>query len=162
MRMIRTGERVPPIRLARLEDDDLATYDLERLLAGRRAVLVGVPGAWTPTCSRQHLPDFVANAPSLKRSGFDLLICVSGNDPWVMRDWSKWLDPDGEMMFLSDGNLELGRSAGLVQPLTEHYMGERLARFVLVTRNAVVERVNVEPSSATLTCTRSQDVLLAA
>ena len=160
MHAIRVGERLPPVRLGRLDQGQIESVRLEELLAGRRAIIVGLPGAFTPTCSQTHLPDFVANAPSLKASGFDLVICLSANDPWTLDAWARELDPLGRLMFLSDGNLELSRKLGLVRKEPAYFLGERCRRFVLIAENAVVTRLSIEPDAAQMTCTRAEDVLL--
>lgn len=160
MHAVRVGERLPPVRLGRLKHGEIEGVRLEDLLAGRRVIIVGLPGAFTPTCSRTHVPDFVTNAPSLKASGFDLIICLCANDPWTLDVWARALDPLGRLLFLSDGNLELSRKLGLVRREPEYFLGERCRRFVMIVENAVITRLSIEPDLVTLTCTRSGDVML--
>ena len=158
--VLKTGHRVPPLQLARLKDGSPETIDLERHLAGRRAVIVGVPGAFTPVCTAEHVPSFVAQAPSLERAGFSRVICAVGNDPWVTAEWAKKLDPEGRLDFLSDGNFALGRALSAMSSAQELFMGERPTRYLLITRDCVVERLKLEPSPITLTCTRPADVYI--
>ena len=134
--------------------------DLERYLAGRRAVIVGVPGAFTPVCTAEHVPSFIAQAPSLEKSGFSRVICIVGNDPWVTAEWAQKLDPEGRLDFLSDGNFALGRALSAMSSAVELFMGERPTRYLLITRDCVVERIRLEPSPIALTCTRPADVYL--
>ncbi len=132
----------------------------EALFAGRRAILIGLPGAFTPACSGKHVPDFVQQAPRLKASGFDLIACVAANDPWTLEAWSRELDPDRQLVFLSDGNLEFARKTGLTRFDPDQFLGERCRRFMMILNGAVVEKLSVETELAAITCTRSVDVLL--
>ena len=158
--LLKTGQRVPPLELARLRDGAPEPVDLEHYLAGRRAVIVGVPGAFTPVCTAEHVPSFIAQAPSLRKSGFSRVICVVGNDPWVTAEWAYKLDPEGRLDFLSDGTFVLGRALSAMSSAAELFMGERPTRYLMITRDCVVERLKLEPSPVVLTCTRPTDVYI--
>ena len=158
---IGNGERVPDSALAFLERDEIRTTNLVDLSQGVRVIVIGVPGAFTPVCTRAHIPQFVEKTPALLASGFSKVICVAGNDPWVVQLWADQLDPEGRMLFLSDGNLEFGRSCGLSRPLTDYFGGERLDRFTMVVSKGFVERVSVEASPMALTCTSVESCRLA-
>lgn len=160
IRTIRVGERIPPVRLGQLHQGAVTGQYLETLFQGRRGVLIGVPGAFTPACSGTHVPDFVARAPQLKASGFDFIACVAANDPWTLDVWARELDPDRRLIFLSDGNLEFARKTGLTRSDPDQFLGERCRRFMMVLNGAVVEKLSIEPELAAITCTRSADVLL--
>ncbi len=158
--MAKVGERAPAVRLARLRHGALEEVDLEARLSGLRAVVVGVPGAFTPVCTRDHVPDFVANAEALKRAGHDAVICVAPNDPWTLAAWAERLDPHGAVEFLSDGNRDLARALGVLTVDRANFFGERSQRYLLVTQRCVIERLRVEPVFDVLTCTRAEDVLI--
>lgn len=160
MHRIRVGERVPPVRLGRLSHGVVTSQSAETLFQGRRGILIGVPGAFTPVCSGTHVPDFVQRAPQLKASGYDFVACLASNDPWTLDVWGRQLDPEGRLMFLSDGNLEFVRKTGLTRTDPDYFLGERCRRFMMVLNGAVVEKLSVEPELAALTCTRAADVLL--
>lgn len=160
VRTIRVGERLPPVRLGRLRDGEVQSDNIETLCAGRRGILVGLPGAFTPVCSGRHVPDFVDRAPQLKVSGFDFIICIAANDPWTIDVWSRQLDPEGRLTFLSDGNLEFARKTGLSRAEPDLFLGERCRRFMMVVDGAVVEKLSVESEVAAITCTRARDVML--
>jgi peroxiredoxin len=157
--MIKTGERLPDVELGYLEAGDLRTVKPDTAFAGVRAILVGFPGAFTPLCTGRHLPDFVAAWPDFKKLGYDLVAWVSPNDPWTQDAWAAQLDPQNRLRRFSDGNLAFARAAGLTCRPAELFMGERCERFVIVLRDAVVERLSVEPHYASFSCTRS-DVIL--
>lgn len=159
-RTIRVGERVPPVQLGRLRNGMVQADSLEALCAGRRIILVGLPGAFTPVCSGTHVPDFVQKAPQLKASGFSDIVCIAANDPWALEDWRVTLDPEERLTFLSDGNLDFARKTGLTRNDRDLFLGERCRRFVMIVNNAVVERLSVEAELAAITCTRASDVML--
>ncbi|MDM7323123.1 MAG: redoxin family protein, partial [Gammaproteobacteria bacterium] len=82
--------------------------------------------------------------------------------PWALDAWAKSIDPERSIRFLSDGNLELVRAMGLIARESEHFMGERSRRFVMIVQDAVVEKLAVETNILDVTCTRESDILVAA
>ena len=159
---VRVGQRLPPVTLGELVNGEVSRVPLAPLLAGRRAVVFGIPGAFTPICSQRHAPEFVAKAPALRMSGIDLVICIGANDPWTMAAWADSIDPTGQVRFLSDGNLEFAHASGLIESHPDYFLGDRLKRFVMITQDAVIEHLGVENTILTLTCSRVDDVFLSA
>ena len=162
MGMIRKGRRVPPATLAELIGGSVRPVGTEPLLAGKRSLLIGVPGAFTPICHQVHLPEFVARADQFKSAGFQQLLVIAASDPFVLAAWSPTIDPEGKLRFLSDGNLELARKLGLTSQESAFFLGERSRRYTMVVQDAVVERLSVETSALDVTCTRADVVELAA
>jgi len=111
---------------------------------GKRIVLFGLPGAYTPTCSAKHVPGYVANLDALKARGVDEIWCVSVNDAYVMAAWGRDQDAIGKIRMLGDGSAELAKKLGLDRDLTKDGMGIRSRRFSLLVEDGVVQRVNVE------------------
>jgi len=139
---------------------EIESVALERQLQGRKVLLLGVPGAFTPVCTTEHVPELVAHADRLKASGIDRIFCIATNDPWSIALWAEQLDPEGKVEFLSDGNLDFGRALGLTTREPEVFLGERSRRFLMVTEDVVIRHLVVEPNSLALTCTRPGDLLL--
>lgn len=160
--LFQPGDRVPPVTLARLVGGEVQTVSLQAVLARRRVVTVGVPGAFTPICTREHIPGFIATAPKLKAAGYDLILCIAPNDPWTLDAWAAQVDPDEKILFLSDGNLAFARAVGAAITDYPHFLGDTSTRFLMTTRDSVIERLTIEPAPMSLTCTRSEDVLIAA
>lgn len=156
---VRVGQRLPSVRLAKVANDNLETMETDNLFAGKRAVIIGVPGAFTPVCTEKHIPQFVKAADSLKAAGFDMIAVVAPNDPWVMEKMAEQMDPDHKLVFLSDGNLDFIRATGLVSDERQHFMGERSQRYLMTLRNAIVERLNVEQTVLSVSCTSVKDVV---
>lgn len=157
-----TGSHIPNVKLGYVSDDGVASVYTDELFSGRRTIVLGVPGAFTPVCSQQHLPDFIANAERLVQSGFQQLVCIAPNDPFVLDEWRVQLDPLSKLRFLSDGNLDFCNALGLCAMHSELFMGRRSQRYLLIVHDRTIQRVRVEPNILSYTCTRSEDVFLAA
>ncbi|HZZ30825.1 MAG TPA: redoxin family protein [Phenylobacterium sp.] len=155
---LKVGERLPDVELAYLEAGELHTVRPDAVFAGRRAILIGLPGAFTPVCHGRHLPSLVAAWPDLKAAGFDFMAWLSPNDPWTQDAWAAQLDPHNRLRRFSDGNLAFARAAGLTCWASDVFMGERCERFLMILRNAVVEHVTIEPHHMTFSCTSSSAV----
>ena len=111
---------------------------------GKKIVIFGLPGAYTPTCSAKHVPGYVEQLSALKAKGVDEVWCVSVNDGFVMAAWGKELGAFGKLRLLGDGSAEFAKKVGLDKDLTAHGMGVRMNRFSMLVEDGVVKRVNVE------------------
>jgi glutaredoxin/glutathione-dependent peroxiredoxin len=111
---------------------------------GKRIVLFGLPGAYTPTCSAKHVPGYVAHLDDLKARGVDEVWCVSVNDAYVMAAWGREQNAIGKVRMLGDGSAELAQKLGLEADLTKSGMGIRSRRFSLLIEDGIVKQVNVE------------------
>lgn len=151
---IRIGQRLPSVELGRIVGDQLKAVDLDSLIRDRRVVLVGLPGAFTPVCSGRHLPELIGHAPSLRASGIDEIVCVAPNSPWVVHEWAQRLDREGQLTFLSDGNLDLARNSGLSITERSLFLGQCSKRFTMLLLNGIIEKMAVEDTVNALTCTR--------
>ena len=111
---------------------------------GKKIVIFGLPGAYTPTCSAKHVPGYVEQLAALKAKGVDEVWCVAVNDGYVMAAWGKELGAFGKVRMLGDGSGELAKKLGLDKDLSGAGMGLRMQRFSLLVDDGVVKRVNVE------------------
>ena len=111
-------------------------------LKGKRVVIFGLPGAFTPTCSAKHVPGYLANLDKLKAKGIDEVWCVAVNDGFVMASWGKEEKAIGKIRMLGDGSAELAKKLGLDFEIPG--MGVRMKRCSLLVDNGVVKQVNVE------------------
>jgi glutaredoxin/glutathione-dependent peroxiredoxin len=111
---------------------------------GKRIVVFGLPGAYTPTCSAKHVPGYLANLDALNGRGVDEIWCVSVNDAYVMAAWGRDQHAIGTIRMLGDGNAELAKKLGLESDSTKAGMGVRSRRFSLLVEDGVVKQVNVE------------------
>jgi len=139
---IQVGQQIPETTLKRIREG-IETVDTHALFAGRKVVLFGVPGAFTPTCSARHLPAFVEQFARFRDRGVEVY-CMAVNDPFVMKAWAAGQDvPDGLLM-LADGNGELTRALGLELDASASGMGTRCRRFALYADDGVVRGLWVE------------------
>jgi peroxiredoxin len=119
----------------------VATGDL---FAGR-VVLFAVPGAFTPTCSNQHLPGYIKNADAIKAKGVDKILCVSVNDAFVMQAWGEQQRAGDKVIMVADGNGDLAKALGLTMDGSKFGMGLRSSRYSMLIEDGVVRRLNIEP-----------------
>jgi peroxiredoxin len=157
---ISVGERVPQATLGCIVDGELQSVQLHDYIAARRVALVGVPGAFTPVCSCEHIPDLIASAPQLRRSGINETIVVVPNSPWAVDAWAREVDPMGRLTFLSDGNLVFARALGVAMSFPDLMLGDTSARYLMVVERGVVLRLNIEKQINHLACTRGRDALM--
>lgn len=136
--------------------EEIATGDLFR---GRRVVVFAVPGAFTPTCSDEHLPGFIVQADALKAAGVDEIVCLAVNDPFVMRAWGEAHGATGQISFLSDGNGEWTRALGMERDMHKAAMGLRSKRYAMLVEDGVLKWLGVDESG--LANSRAEAVLAA-
>ena len=143
---IEVGEAVPSATLKHLTPDGIKDFDLADLFDGKKVILFGVPGAYTPVCSTKHLPGYVAEAENLKADGVSAIACISVNDPFVMSAWGEQYGADGKVLMLSDTGANFTRSLGLSLDLSDIGLGERSQRYSMIVENGIVSTINVEKS----------------
>jgi glutaredoxin/glutathione-dependent peroxiredoxin len=141
---IKVGDRIPVGTFKRLSTDGIVNIDTTTLLKGKKVVLFGLPGAYTPVCSVSHLPGFVAKSAELKAKGIDDIACISVNDPFVMQAWGKEHGADGKVTMLSDADGSFTRAIGLNLDLPEYGLSGRSERYSMVVEDGVVKTINVE------------------
>ncbi|MGA7266822.1 MAG: peroxiredoxin [Aestuariivirga sp.] len=144
---IKIGDKLPAADFAVMTADGQQKLATDVVFGGRKVVLFAVPGAFTPTCSMNHLPGFVAAAEQIKAKGVDTIACVAVNDVHVMNAWGKHAGAEGKIMMLADGNGEFARATGLNVDLKPYGMGERSKRYSMIVENGVVKQLNVEDKS---------------
>lgn len=126
--------------------DGIKDVELSTLMASRKIILFGLPGAYTPVCSTSHLPGYVAQAEALKAEGTAEIACISVNDPFVMSAWGAQHGVDGKVLMLCDPEAAFTRSIGMELDLKHIGLGERSQRYSMVVEDGVVREINVEKS----------------
>ena len=121
-------------------------HDVLAMSKGKKIVLFGVPGAFTPLCSVQHLPGFVTHADSIKAKGVDEIWCLSVNDAFVMATWGRDNQAGGKVRMMADGSAVYTKALGLDRDLTGGGMGIRCFRFAMIVEDGVVSYIGVEGS----------------
>lgn len=143
---IKVGDKIPSGALAHKTSEGISQVSTDDLFKGKKVVLFAVPGAFTPTCSAQHLPSFVQNADKLKEKGVDTVACMSVNDPFVMEAWSKDQGVGEKVMMLADGSAKFTNALGLDLDLVERGLGVRSQRFAMVVEDGTVTHIMVDPA----------------
>jgi peroxiredoxin len=141
---ISAGDKMPSGAFGVMTDSGPGALSTDELFAGKKVVLVSVPGAFTPTCSMNHLPGFVEQAAQLKAKGVDTVACMAVNDVFVMDAWGKDRGVGDDVVMLADGNGEYARALGLEMDGTAFGMGMRGQRFAIVVDDGVATHVAVE------------------
>ncbi|MCO5549390.1 hypothetical protein L7F22_002861 [Adiantum nelumboides] len=145
MAPIAIGDRLPDGTLSHFDaNDSLQQVSIHSLAAGKKIILFGVPGAFTPTCSMKHVPGFIDLAPQFKSKGVDELICITVNDPFVVKAWGKTYEGNNSVLLLADGSAKYTHALGLELDLSEKGLGIRSRRFALLVDNLVVKVANIE------------------
>jgi peroxiredoxin len=141
---IKPGDKLPDATLMHLSDAGPVPISTEELFGGKTVALFAVPGAFTPTCSNQHLPGFIEKSEELRAAGVDTIVCMSVNDAFVMGAWGQQQGANGKVMMVGDGNAELTQKMGLSVDSSGFGMGTRSVRFSMIVRNGEVETLNIE------------------
>ena len=140
---IAVGDRIPDSVLTQMSEQGPQPVSTADYFSGRKIVLFSVPGAFTPTCSAQHLPGFVEHVADFSDKGIDAIACMAVNDVFVMHAWGESADAGGIDM-LADGNGEFAAALGLDMDASAFGMGQRSQRFALVADDGVVTQLLVE------------------
>ncbi len=138
---IQVGDKIPTLSVKATDMTDVSTDDL---FDGKKVVLFAVPGAFTPTCSNQHLPGYVEHADAIRAKGVDDIICMSVNDAFVMSAWGEDRGVGDKVRMIADGNGDLSRALGLDFDGSGIGFGLRCQRFAAVVENGIVTKLAVE------------------
>jgi peroxiredoxin len=141
---IGVGDKIPAGALATMGAEGPGPVTTDDLFGGKKVVLFAVPGAFTPTCSAQHLPGFVEKADAIKAKGVDTIACLSVNDVFVMDAWGKDQSAAGKVEMLADGSAALTKEMGTVLDLTDRGLGVRSSRYSMIVDDGTVTQINLE------------------
>ncbi|KAL5008305.1 hypothetical protein ScPMuIL_013886 [Solemya velum] len=154
---IKVGDKLPSAVL--YENDPNTKLNTQDLFGKGKHVLFGVPGAFTPGCSKTHLPGFVENSDSIKAKGVSSISCISVNDPFVMEAWGRAHGVEGKVRMLADTCAQFTKAIDLELDLSEVLGNVRSKRYSLVVTDGVVTSVNVEPDGKGLTCSLAPNLV---
>lgn len=141
---IAVGDSLPHVSFKTMTAEGVKELSSADIFAGKKVVLFAVPGAFTPTCSKTHLPGYVANYEAIKAKGIDTIAVTSVNDAFVMDAWSKSAGADGKVLFLADGSAAFATAIGVTVDLTAAGLGIRSQRLSMLVDDGVVKELNFE------------------
>jgi glutaredoxin/glutathione-dependent peroxiredoxin len=149
--MIKVGDTLPDGVLNEFIEVETAgcsigpnNFNVKDMVKGKKIVVFGLPGAFTPTCSAKHVPGYVAHLADFKAKGVDEIWCVAVNDAFVMGAWAKDQHSQGKVRMLGDGSATWTKALGLELDLVARGMGVRMQRFSMLVDNGVVKTFNLE------------------
>ena len=149
--MIKVGDTLPATTLmefSEVEGEGCSigpnAVDVAKATAGKTIALFALPGAFTPTCSAQHVPGYVQNFDAFKAAGVDEIWCVSVNDAFVMGAWARDQKTAGKVRMLGDGSAAFAQATGLTLDLTSRGMGVRSNRYSMLVKDGKVAALNIE------------------
>ena len=138
---IKVDDCFPDVTFFQLEDGNPKTFKSSQIFNEKKIILVSVPGAFTPTCSNEHLPGYVRLYDEFKKKGIDDIYFVAANDPFVMEAWINSTVEKKKIKYLADSNLELLDATGLEIDLTVAGLGKRLSRFAIFIDNGLIKKI---------------------
>jgi peroxiredoxin len=149
--MLKIGDRVPAGALQEfieVEGEGCSigpnSFDIENASAGKKIAVFALPGAFTPTCSAQHVPGYVQHYDALRAAGVDEIWCISVNDAFVMGAWGREQKTGGKVRMMADGSADFAKATGLTLDLTAKGLGLRSQRYSMLLVDGVVKTLNIE------------------
>ncbi|MFL9827766.1 peroxiredoxin [Rhodoplanes sp. SY1] len=158
---ITVGDRIPEAKFRVITAEGPAWVSTDEIFKGKTVVLFAVPGAFTPTCSNNHLPGFLRHADAIKAKGVDTIAVTSVNDVFVMEAWKKASGAEGKIEFLADGNGDFAKAVELTIDISAGGLGVRSKRYAMLVEDGVVKKLTVEQETGKAELS-SADALLAA
>jgi len=143
---IKVGDKLPDAKLRVMTDEGVQVKSTDDIFRGKKVALFAVPGAYTGTCHKMHLPSIFLNAYAIKQKGVDTIGIISVNDAFVMNAWKRDTDQRNEAVFLADGNADFTKAIGMELDGSGNGLGLRSKRYSMLVEDGVVKQLNIEPA----------------
>ena len=143
---IKVGDKLPDAKLRVMTDEGVQVKSTDDIFKGKKVALFAVPGAYTGTCHKMHLPSIFLNAYAIKQKGVDTIGIISVNDAFVMNAWKRDTDQRNEAVFLADGNADFTKAIGMELDGSGNGLGLRSKRYSMLVEDGVVKQLNIEPA----------------
>eukprot|EP00993_Chasmostoma_nieuportense_P005206 NODE_5836_length_604_cov_46.157233_g5671_i0.p1 GENE.NODE_5836_length_604_cov_46.157233_g5671_i0~~NODE_5836_length_604_cov_46.157233_g5671_i0.p1 ORF type:complete len:183 (+),score=64.54 NODE_5836_length_604_cov_46.157233_g5671_i0:37-549(+) len=154
---VKVGDKVPSALLH--EGTPATKVDIQELCQGKKVVVFGLPGAFTPGCSKTHLPGYVADYEKFKAKNVDEIVCVSVNDAFVMAEWGNVQNATGKVRMLADPAAEFAKALGTDFDATGALGNIRSKRFSMLVEQGVIKQLNIESDNTGLACSLAPKLL---
>lgn len=141
---IKAGDKLPEATFKVKTADGVKELTTNEIFQGKKVVLFAVPGAFTPTCSLNHLPGYLDNYDAILAKGVDTIAVTAVNDPFVMGAWAQSTGGEGKILFLADGSAAFAKATGLDLDLSGGGLGLRSKRYSAIIEDGVVKTLNIE------------------
>lgn len=158
---IKVGDKIPSSRFRVTTPEGPAWKTTDEVFKGKKVVLFGVPGAFTGTCHKSHLPGFIQNSAAIKAKGVDMIAVTAVNDHFVMDAWRGASSAEGKVEFLSDGNGEFAKAVDMAFDASGNGLGTRSRRYSMVIDDGVVKTLNIEEAPGKVELTSAENILKA-
>jgi peroxiredoxin len=158
---IKVGDAIPNSRFRVTTAEGPVWKTTDEIFKGKKVVLFGVPGAFTGTCHKSHLPGFIQNAAAIKAKGVDMIAVTGVNDHFVMDAWKDASGAAGKVDFLADGNAEFAKAIDLSFDGSGNGMGTRSRRYAMVVVDGVVQTLNIEEAPGKVDISSAENILKA-
>ena len=135
---------IPSIIIPIIREGESLNCNLFDILKNKKVVIFGVPGAFTPTCSEKHLPGFIKLSYAIRKKGIDDILCLSVNDPFVMKSWLLSYTDHHNIIGIADGNGEITKLLDLISDKSSNFMGLRCIRFAMIVENNLISELLIE------------------
>ena len=153
------GSYLPNTPVQQLVDGQVLQINLAEFSAGKTIILVSVPGAFTPTCSEDHVPDYLSNISAFWDKGVDEIVILASNDFFVVKAWADQLTVNKYFQFMADGSQKFAGAAGQLLDLTEIGLGMRSQRYAALVRDGQVEQISIEPDATAVSVSSAAAML---
>ena len=156
---LKVNDQIPDTEIYLLVNGEPQRSNLQKTIGTGKVILFGLPGAFTTTCSKLHLPGFVANADKIKLKGIEQIFCLSVNDPYVMNAWGELNNTNDKIKMLSDPYLLFTKAIGAEVNRNSKGMGIRSSRYSMVIENLKVNNIQVEEETKQCTLSSADTIL---
>ena len=143
---INVGDKLPEAKFRVMTAEGPQVRTTDDIFKGKKVALFAVPGAYTGTCHKMHMPSVFQNAAAIKAKGVDAIAVVAVNDVFVMNAWKRDTDLNNEAIYLADGNADFARALGVEFDGSGHGLGTRSKRYSMLVEDGVVKVFNLEPN----------------
>lgn len=147
---IKVGDKLPDTKFRVMTAEGPAAKDTSEIFKGKKVALFAVPGAFTGTCHKMHMPSITLNANAMKAKGVDTIAVTAVNDIFVLDAWKKMTDTKDQVVFLADGSADFAKAIGLEFDLSGNGMGLRSKRYSMLIEDGVVKQINLETKPGTV------------
>jgi peroxiredoxin len=156
---IKVGDRLPEAKFRVMTADGPAWKTTDEIFKGKKVVLFAVPGAFTPTCHKNHLPGFLQNADAIKAKGVDTIAVTGVNDVFVMDAWKRATEGEGKIEFLADGNGDFAKAIDMAFDGSGNGLGVRSKRYAMVVEDGAIKILNIEDAPGKADISSAQNLL---